>query len=166
MYAGTRFLVPVSAWVSQVQMKMYKQGSPRDDIVAHMYSDNAGPDKPVSQTASNPVSGSNVTSNPGGDWVRFIFPEPVLLSANTYYWIILHRKGIANNASHYKILLDSSPQCRYPYASDYYGPEPTGGNVTDRISQLLRVFGAVAPSASNERHNRNKIIGQEWGNVK
>jgi glycosyltransferase involved in cell wall biosynthesis len=166
MYAGTRFLVPVSTWVSQVELKMYKQGSPRDDIVARIYSDNAGPDKPVSQTASNPVSGSNVTSNPGGDWVRFTFPEPVLLSANTYYWIILHRKGSANNASHYKILLDSSPQCRYPYASDYYGREPTGGNISDRISQLFRVFGAVAPSASNERHNRNKIIGQKWGNVK
>ncbi len=163
MYAGTRFLVPVSAWVSQIEMKMYKQGSPRDDIVARIYSDNVGPDKPVSQTASNPVSGSNVTSNPGGAWVRFTFPKPVLLSANTYYWIILHRKGNANNASHYRILLDSSPQCRYPYASDYYGKEPTGGNVSDRISQLFRVFGAVAPNVSNMKHNRKRLLAKNGG---
>jgi len=163
MYVGTRFVIPVAAAVCEIEMKMYKSGTPGDDIVAYIYRDDEGPSKPVVSSGSEPVSAREISTNPGGEWIKFTFPGPVELSPNTYYWILLHRAGAANNASHYRILLDSSPDCRYRYASDYYGPQATGGNVSDRISQLFRITGIPAPEPCKKNHGRKKTSAKKSG---
>ncbi|MBN2138013.1 MAG: glycosyltransferase [Sedimentisphaerales bacterium] len=155
MYAGTRFVIPVPASVSKIQMKMYKQGSPDDDIAAFLYRDHEGPSDPVGKGGSKTVRGKDIASDPTGQWVDFTFSKPVPLRANTYYWVVLHRTGRADNANYYRILLDSSPECKYPYASDYYGAMAINGNISARISQLFRVTGSVAPHAPKSKKQRN-----------
>jgi hypothetical protein len=145
MYAGTRFVIPVAGSVSQVRMRLYKKGEPTDGIVAYIYDDNEGPNMPLPHAVSEPVGAESITSEAEGRWVEFVFSEDIPLSANVFYWIVLHRTGAADYKNYYRIMLDSSGDCRYPYASDYYGGQPRDGNIGERISQLFKVTGVVTP---------------------
>lgn len=153
MYAGTRFVVPAAAAVSQIEIRLCSKGRPTDGVVAYIYDDNEGPNMLLADAVSEPVSAESMTSEAEGRWTKFVFPESVRLAANVFYWILLHRTGAADYKNYYRILLDSSGDCKYPYASDYYGGQPQDGNVGDGISQLFKVTGVITPNMASKTDN-------------
>ena len=99
------FKLSVADSIPAVWVKIYKTGNPANNLQLYVLPDDGSGTKP---TGSTPVtngtataqSGKLHTANTNGEWVRFVFPTPPSLSANTTYWVALKSSG-AVDASNY-----------------------------------------------------------------
>lgn len=75
--------------LSEVWVKLWKVGAPSDQVVVSLCADQNG--LPGTVLASVSLSTGEIASEPG--WVKVFFPEALMLTGGTMYWVVLARSG-------------------------------------------------------------------------
>ncbi len=120
-YVSQGFKVSEALSVSAIWVKIYKVGNPTNNLEMYIYPDAGSGVKP---TGSTPVTNGTATAQNGklhtantdGAWVRFVFPTPPALTANTYYHIVLKSSG-AVDASNYWKWMATNATGSYPHGN-------------------------------------------------
>ncbi len=107
---------PPAVWV-----KVYKVGNPTNNLELYILPDDGSGTKP---TGSTPITNGTATAQSGklhsantnGEWVRFVFPTPPSLSANTTYHIALKSSGAVDASNYWKWLLVTTTK-KFPHGN-------------------------------------------------
>lgn len=83
-----------------------KVGSPNNNLVAHLYSDSGTATPKTNLGSSEPFAGATLEQQKY-TWVKFNFPNPVDLIANTKYWAYLDT-STTHNSNHYHLRIDET----------------------------------------------------------
>lgn len=75
--------------LSEVWVKLWKVGAPADQVVVSLCADQNG--LPGAVLASVSLSTGDLASEPG--WAKVFFPEAVMLTGGTMFWVVLARSG-------------------------------------------------------------------------
>jgi hypothetical protein len=98
---GQSFLNTTEGLLDCVELAVAKTGSPTDSLIIDICANDVNKPGTVLAT-SNAVAGVNFITGAFNSFFRFSFFSPVVLAANTTYWVVLRRTG-AFNASNYYI---------------------------------------------------------------
>lgn len=115
------FKVSEAITVAAIWVKLYKIGNPTNSAELYILPDDGTGTKP---TGSTPVTNGTATAQSGklhtattdGVWVRFVFPTPPSLTADTFYHIAMKSSG-AVDASNYWAWRADSTALTYPFGS-------------------------------------------------
>jgi hypothetical protein len=108
--AAQSFQVGSSFVPNSITYRLYKDGSPSDNLVVKLYTDSSGSPSSTLLETSSTVAGSSVTTSQAN--YTFTFTNAQILSANTTYWAVIERTG-GNSTSAYYIIISSNSN---PYA--------------------------------------------------
>ena len=98
------FLPSVSGTITRVSVNVRATGTPTDNVVASIYSDNSGTPGTSLFTADNVVAGSSlVPLGTTGKELNFFFDNGGSLTAESRYWIYLNRSGALNDTNLYAV---------------------------------------------------------------
>lgn len=119
-WASTGFKVSEAITLAAVWVKIYKLGDPTNNLEMRILSDDGTGTKP---TGSTPITNGTATAQSGklhsantnGEWVRFVFPTPPSLSANTTYHIACKSSGAVDASNYWQWMVDSSKS--YPHGN-------------------------------------------------
>jgi len=94
---GVQFVPSVTASVSQIILRMQREGSPTGNIWAEIYSDNG--DEPNAQIGadSEVVNAGTMATSWGA--ITFTFAAPIALVEGTKYWIVLNGNSADSDAT-------------------------------------------------------------------
>lgn len=116
-YRANGFKVSQAATLAAVWVKVYKVGNPTNNLRLRILPDDGSGTKPTGNTpvtngTATEISGKQFSSNTAGEWVRFSFPIPPLLTANTAYHIVLSSSGAVDAANYW--IWKSATSKKYP----------------------------------------------------
>ena len=155
IFAQSFQLSSSSGWTATtIWIRLYKVGSPTDNLVVSLKSDSAG--DPGTTLASKAIAGADVGSRMA--WTEFELSSPVALSTGTTYWIHVARSGSISLSNYFVIGLNiengyenGSPEYYNTNLSKWVSAEHKGemnfrvlGNLstTTQIEQLISGIGA------------------------
>jgi hypothetical protein len=103
-YVAIKFVNTNSVTICRADMPLYKLGSPTHNLVASIWSHNAGTDEPDAQiagTESASIASSSLgTTDPsGGTWSSFTGMS-FALSASTTYWLMIEVSAAGDASNH------------------------------------------------------------------
>jgi hypothetical protein len=90
--------------LSDVWLRMRKEGMPADSVRVDICANNAG--APGSSLAYGTTSGWVVGSDM--DWVKFVLTTPVTLAAATTYWLVVARTSANDGGAYYQLSVDGA----------------------------------------------------------
>ncbi len=137
--------------LAAVWVKLNKIGNPTNNLGMYILSDDGSGTKPTGSTpitngTATAQSGKLHTANSYGEWVRFVFPTPPSLSANTTYHIALNSSGAVDSSNHWGWFInDASSDGKYPHGN-YSSADGTPTWTTYSASENLFL---IEPSSSN-----------------
>lgn len=139
------------AWtVSDVWVKMRKEGAPADNVQVDLMSNSGS--APGASLASATVTGYRIGRE--SDWYKFTFASPYTLTASTTYWVRLSRSGAASATNYYQLMTDAETgwaggRCMYYTSVAWAYASPEGDLVFQVIGtmsaeeQITRVLDAT-----------------------
>lgn len=150
-YLAQPFKVSQATTLPDLWLRLYKNGNPTDNIQVTIYSDSAGaPNAAITNGSATALSMKQVPSGAAAGNVsniRFVFPTPPSLSANTTYWIVITRSG-ANSATDYCAGLTRNV-ATYPHGKSFKGTSvPAWAAYPSATSSLIFLITAPAAAAS------------------
>ena len=134
------FKIPESQTVSNIWIRIHKDGNPTDNLGLYIYSDSSGtPSALITNGTATAISGKLMGVDRG--WYRFNFPTPPSLTGGTQYHIVLRRSGSADSSNIYSISSSypNGSATEYPFgAMRYADATPTWASAsTDRQINFL-----------------------------
>ena len=132
-------LSSAAGWTTtEIWLKIYKVGTPADNLQIALYSDSGG-DPDASQAAAV-LAGASVPTAP--TWTSFTLDSSVALSTETVYHIHVSRSG-AVDASNY-FMIDSNFDLGYSTGSMKLYSTTLSAWVAKNMDALFKVVGSVA----------------------
>jgi len=102
------FKITPTGPLGKVRLYLKKVGSPTDNLVAYIETDNSG--KPsntvVTNGTSEAVLGSGLSTGYG--WITFYFTTPPTLTGGVQYHVVVKRSGGADAVNYYDLACDTS----------------------------------------------------------
>jgi hypothetical protein len=95
---ATTFLAAEDKTVTSVDVWIYKNGSPTDNVELAIQADSGGAPSGTDLTSAS-VAGSAISGSPGG-WINFNITD-YTLAGGQRYWIVLRRSGAGHDSINY-----------------------------------------------------------------
>jgi len=90
--------------IKDIDVMMYKYGSPTDEVILEVYTDGTGEPGTLLATADNSINGSTLSEGWANRKIcRFSFNSPVSISSGTTYWLVLSRTGSVDSDNFYYV---------------------------------------------------------------
>ncbi|MFA6067520.1 MAG: hypothetical protein WC810_02965 [Janthinobacterium sp.] len=110
---GQGFKVSNNISVAQVQLRMYKSGTPGDNITVDIQTDNAGVPSgtPVANGTSTALVANTAitqTVRANAELITFTFPTPPAITAGTQYHLVLYRSGARDTGNYADWVVDTT----------------------------------------------------------
>ncbi len=102
VYRSTGFKVPHNCSCASVAMSVYKEGNPTDNVEVEIWSNSAGSPGSVIANGSATVVSGKILPLVETAQVKFDFPTPPSLTANTQYHLVITRSGSVNSTNYYR----------------------------------------------------------------
>lgn len=114
------FKVSSTQSIPAIWVKVYKNLIPTNNLELRILPDDGTGTKPTGSTAitngtATAQSGKLHNADLGGQWVRFVFPTPPSLTANTFYHITLKSSGAVDAANYWVVMLQTPK--KYPFGN-------------------------------------------------
>lgn len=114
------FKVSSTQSITALWVKIGKLGNPTNNLEMRILPDDGSGTKPTGSTAitngtATAQSGKLHSSDTIGQWVRFVFPTPCALTADTFYHITLKSSGAVDGSNYW--LWARSLSAKYPHGN-------------------------------------------------
>lgn len=129
--------------ISAVWIKIYKVGNPANNLTVRILPDDGTGTKPSGNTpvtngTATAQSGKLHTSKSDGEWVRFVFPTPPSLTANTFYHLTCSSSGAVDASNCWAWKRRATNTKNYPHGSRALGDAtPTWTEATGQAMCFL-----------------------------
>lgn len=105
------FTAGVSTSVLSVSIRMYRTGTPTDDLYVTINTNATDrPSATVLGTSANVSAASLSTDTGNGSWITFTFSSPVAITGGTKYWFVVERTGARDTTNYGRCFYTSSGQ--------------------------------------------------------
>jgi hypothetical protein len=148
--------------LNEVWIKAWKNGNPVDNLTLQLWSVAAGSPNAVIATA-NVINGKQITSDPNGQWYRFVFPAVQALVAGTQYVFVLFKSAGVDAANYYNVWGDTTT--KYPNNLGGQGTSVPVWTIQNAISlNFLAVAQASDQPIQSAGTFDGRIVGSGTGN--